>query len=317
MTGAPLPLGADAVVRFEETDERDRPGPRERVLIERPAKGGENVREAGEDVRAGTVVLTAGTQLRPVDLGLLAALDRATVAVHSRPRVGVLSTGNEVVMPGEPARPGQIRDSNGTTLAAMVLEAGGLPVPLGVARDDVAAVRDKLAAARGVDLLLTSGGVSHGEFDVVKEVLAAEGQIDLWQVRIKPGKPMAFGAVGGVPLLGLPGNPVAAYVAFLQFARPAIRKLLGLPASRLPTLHACLTCEHENRGRRRHFVRGIVRPANGSFVVEPTRQQGSGVLSSVAQANCLIVIPEEWDHAPAGAEVEVELLTPFPFDSAI
>lgn len=308
MTGAPMPEGADAVVRFEETDERSRPGLRAVVRIERAVVPGENVRDAGEDIRAGQVVLGRGRQLRAVDLGLLAALNYRQVTVHRRPRVGILSTGNEVRSPGDAGAAGTIRDSNSYTLAGLVQEAGGEPLLLGVARDEIDAIRRRLQAAVGVDLLLTSGGVSLGDYDLVKDVLAAEGRVDLWQVRIKPGKPMAFGHIGAAPLLGLPGNPVAAAVAFLQFARPAIKRMLGLPATRLPVLRARLSREHENRGRRRHFVRGIVRREGAEYLAEPAGAQGSGVLTSMAEANCLIVLPETWDYAPAGAEVEVELL---------
>lgn len=308
MTGAALPAGADAVVRFEETDERERGPGRDTVSIRRAIRPWENVREAGEDVPAGTVVVPRGTILRPADIGLLASVNRSLVQVHRRPRVGILSTGDEVIDLGPELRPGQIRNSNSYTLAAMVKQYGGEPILLGVARDAVDDLRQRLRAARGADMLITSGGVSIGDYDVVKDVLRAEGEIALWQVRIKPGKPMAFGRIGHIPLLGLPGNPVAAVVAFLQFGRPALLKMLGRSSWEIPTLRARLATPHENRGRRRHFVRGVIERLEDGYVARPVGGQGSGVLTSVARANCLIVLPETWDHAEAGAEVEVQLL---------
>lgn len=308
MTGAPLPAGADTVVRFEETDEFDAGPRRSQVAVRRAVRPWENVREAGEDVRAGSVVLPRGTVLRPAAVGILASLNRATVRVHRRPRVGILSTGDEVVDLGPELRPGQIRNSNSYTLAALVRESGGEPVLLGVARDRTEEIRVKLRLAQDVDLLITSGGVSIGDFDLVKQVLQAEGEVSLWQVRIKPGKPMAFGRVGEVPLLGLPGNPVAAFVAFVQFGRPALRTMLGHRDLGLPTVRARLLEGHENRGRRRHFVRGIVERRGEEWVAWPCGLQGSGVLTSVTAANCLIVLPETWDAASPGDQVEVQLL---------
>lgn len=307
-TGAALPEGADAVIRFEETGEREGGAGQRAIDLSRAVRTGENVRYPGEDVAAGTKVLAGGTLLRPATIGLLASLNRASVTVHRRPRVGVLSTGDELVDVGPALGPGKIRNSNSYTLAALVRQTGGEPVMLGVARDSIDDIRAKLLAAHGVDLLVTSGGVSIGDYDVVKDVLQAEGDIDLWQVRIKPGKPMAFGRIGSVPLLGLPGNPVAAVVAFIQFGRPAMFKLLGRDDWSLPTLRARLLTAHENAGRRRHFVRGVVERGPNGYVVRQAGAQGSGMLTSLARANCLIVLPETWDHAEAGAEVDVQLL---------
>lgn len=314
MTGAVLPEGADAVVRFEETNEWD-PGTvsgpsrgRAEIRVFRPAKPGENVRLAGEDVAAGQEVLPAGTVLRPACIGLLASLNQRWVTVHRKPRVAILATGNEVVDLGPELLPGQIRNSNNYTLAALVKQCGGEPILLGVVRDDPDEIRSRLRSARGADLILTSGGVSIGDYDLVKHVLQAEGRVELWQVRIKPGKPMAFGWIGGVPMLGLPGNPVAAYVAFLQFGRPAILKMLGYHDWALPTVRARLLAPCENRGQRRHFVRVRLERQGDEYVARPVGEQGSGILSSVAQANGLAVIPEQWNEAPAGAIVDVQLL---------
>lgn len=312
MTGAVLPEGADTVVRFEETSEFDSGSPiREGVdglsmveIVKAPRQG-DNVREAGEDIASQSEVLHAGTLLGAAELGVLASVNRSRVRAVRRPLVGILATGDEVVDPGDPLRPGQIRNSNNYTVAGLVREAGGVPCMLGIASDSTAALRSKLENVSRFDLLITSGGVSLGDYDVVKDVLQAEGSIELWQVRIKPGKPMAFGHIGGVPLIGLPGNPVAAYVAFLQFGKPAIHRLRGMAETPVATRRARLLCEHENRGHRRHFVRAMYYERSGELVVEPVAVQGSGVLSSVTGANCLFVIPEDLSHAPAGTTVDV------------
>jgi molybdopterin molybdotransferase len=266
MTGAPVPTGADAVVRFEETDEATgavRHGPGDTVAIMTAARPGENVRPIGEDVAAGATVLMAGTRVRPAEIGVLATLNRTQATVHRRPRVGILATGDEVVDAGEPLGPGQIRNSNAPLLAALVTRCGGEVVPLGTARDSEDDLRRRLAQADGLDLLLTTGGVSVGDYDLVKQVLQAEGRIDLWEVRIKPGKPLAFGCLGRTPVLGLPGNPVAAAVAFEQFARPVIRKMPAIARSRSPPFWrgcqvgsrtgavAAITCAWRSRPPRR------------------------------------------------------------------
>ena len=315
MTGAPMPAGADAVVRFEETNERGahlRPGAaaaRPWVAVLRPAKPWDNARPAGEDVRAGEATIRAGTRLRPAEIGLLAALGRDEALVHRRPRVAILSTGDEVIGDGGTLAPGQIRDSNGAMLAAMTLRAGGVPTRLGVARDAVADLTERLEAARACDLILTSGGVSLGDYDLVKDVLRTAGQIDIWQVRMKPGKPLAFGHVGGTPLLGLPGNPVAAAVSFEVFGRAAIRRMLGRRDLAPPVVEATLTERVDNRGYRRHYVRALVeRGAEGTLTVRPAGQQGAGVLSSLARANGLMIVSETVVAAEVGDRLPVWML---------
>lgn len=316
MTGAVLPDGADAVVRFELTDELDSSesagtsGAKrgEHVHVFAAARPMENVREAGEDIKSGAVALAQGSVIRAGEIGVLASLNRSTVLVYRRPRVAILSTGDEVVDLGPDLQPGQIRNSNSYTLAALVRQFGGDPILLGVAQDQVDDINHRLQQARGADLLLTSGGVSVGDYDMVKEVLQAGGVIELWQVRIKPGKPLAFGCIGDVPLLGLPGNPVAALVAFLQFARPALLKMRGFENLAMPRVKATLLDDHENRGRRRHFVRGVLEMRDGIWVVRPSGGHGSGILSSVTRSNCFIVLPEDLDRAEAGMIVDVELI---------
>jgi molybdopterin molybdotransferase len=311
MTGAPLPTGADAVVRFEETDEAERLGPRTReVEIRRAARPDEYVRLPGEDVRAGAIVLRAGARLRPPEIGLLAALGRAQVTVHRRPKVGVIATGDELCPLGETPRPSQIPDSNGPMIAAYVAACGGEPVPLGIARDEPDDLRARLAAAGDVDLLLTTGGVSVGDFDIVKDVLREDGRIELWRVRLKPGKPLAFGRIGGRPLLGLPGNPVAAAVAFVLFAQPAILRLLGRARTDLdlPTVEARLLDRIENRGGRRHYARVRVRPGAAGWEARLAGPPGAGAISSLAAANGLLVIPEETAVAEPGEVYPVLML---------
>lgn len=314
MTGAPLPPGADTVVRFEETDEpargiapaRGRGGAE--VAIGAAQGAWVNVREAGEDVRRGQVVLRTGAILRPAEIGVLASLGRERAAVHRAPTVAIVSTGDEIVEPGQPLGPGQIRNSNSATLAALVRRYGGLPRPLGVARDTVAELTAALAAARDADLILSSGGVSVGDYDMVKDVLRAEGEIAIWQVRMKPGKPLAYGRLGGTPFLGLPGNPVAAFVSFELFARPLILRLLGHGTVEKPTIRARLTEPVENRGGRRHFVRAIVTAGPGGPRVRPSGEQGSGVLTALTRANGLLIVPDDVEYLPADSLADVAML---------
>ncbi|HEY7033001.1 MAG TPA: gephyrin-like molybdotransferase Glp [Thermomicrobiales bacterium] len=314
MTGAPVPDGADAVVRFEETDEGDRATAPDRragdtVAVRRTARPGENVRPAGEDVAAGDRVLAAGTAVRPAEIGVLAALGRDWVAVHRRPRVAILATGDEIVDAGSELGPGQIRNSNSPLVAALVRRCGGDPILLGVARDTTAELRAKLAEAKQADLIVTSGGVSRGDYDVVKDVLQTAGRVDVWQVRIRPGKPLAFGRIGGVPLIGLPGNPVAAAVAFEQFARPALRKLLGHRNLGIPIVQARLLDRIDNPGGRRHFVRVRVEAdAPGGYVARVAGSQGAGVLTSLLLANGLLVVPEDLAVAEPGTVLPVQML---------
>ncbi len=321
MTGAPMPPGADAVVRFEETSEalpaEHRP-PDGQIAILRPVRPGDNVREAGEDVPAGRTVLRHGHRLRAAEVGMLAALGRSRVMCVRLPRVGVLATGDELVGPEEPLAPGKIRNSNEYTNVALVRLAGGLPVPLGIARDTVEDLSAKLKRALEleVDLLITSAGVSVGDYDVVKHVLAARGEVHFWQVAIKPGKPLAFGTLEAeghsVPLLGLPGNPVAAFVAFEVFARPAIRKMAGLRPLFRRRFRVRLREDVTNSGRR-HYMRARVWRDETTGELHATtrgsdvRVQGSGILSSLVWANAFVIVPEQVTFIPAGETVDVEL----------
>jgi molybdopterin molybdotransferase len=315
MTGAPVPPGSDAVVPFELTSE-GKGGEGQtagQVAIYEPVQAGDNVREAGEDIRKGQAVLSAGHVLRPPDIGILAAMGFPQVRVVRRPRVAILATGDELVDVDESITPGKIRNSNEYTSIALVKRYGGVPVPLGIARDTKEDLTAKIreGMAQNVHLFLTSAGVSIGDFDMVKNVLAAEGEMHFWQVAIKPGKPLAFGSVGEVPLLGLPGNPVAAMVAFEVFARPAILKLGGHTNWKKPSVRAILDEDVHNSGRR-HFMRAQVRrEADGYHVTtrgSGVHVQGSGILSSLVWANGLVVLPEEITFLEAGSTIDVWML---------
>ncbi len=317
MTGAPIPLGADAVVRVEDTAAEE-----EWVDILAEAPVGQYIRPAGEDVRQGELVLQQGTVVRPQEIGMLATLGCKEVPVIRRPRVAILATGDEILEIDAPLAPGKIRNANSYSNAAQVVRCGGIPVVLGTARDQVEELTEKIRAglAQGVDLFLTSGGVSVGDFDIVKEVLAAEGEINFWRVRMKPGKPLAFGRIrlpprwGGmgegrpVPVLGLPGNPVSVMVSFEMFARPAILKMLGVTEWERPTVEATLMDAIPHKDERRHYLRVRLEYQDGAYQAYLTGEQGSGILSSMVKANALAIIPEECTHAPAGARVWVMLL---------
>ena len=305
MTGAPIPPGADAVVEFEDTEQD-----REWVSIFKGVSAGKNVRQAGEDVKKGQLILPRGTEIRPQEVGMLAALGHKEALVHRRPRVAILATGDEVIEIDAPWQPGKIRNANSYSNAAQVAHYGGVPVLLGIARDDVAELTDRIRAGleQAVDLFLTSGGVSIGDFDVVKTVLAAEGEMGFWRVRMKPGKPLAFGHIQGVPLLGLPGNPVSAMVSFELFARPAILKMLGKTHLEKPTVEATLLDEVKRKDNRRHYLRVVLEERNGEYFARLTGDQGSGILLSMVRAQGLAIIPEDTNHLPAGERVSVIML---------
>ena len=327
MTGAPVPEGADAIVPFEETDEEEQGGrwedaPRDAVRIDVAAKPGANVRPAGEDVPAGELVLPRGAVLGPAQIGVLASLGLAAAEVIRRPRVAVLSTGDELLRAGEPLTPGKIFDANAFSLAAAVRDAGGEPRILDTAADTVEAltarVREGLADA---DLLVTSAGVSRGDFDVVKDVLAREGEVGFWTVRMRPGKPLAFGTftVGEepnqrvVPHLGLPGNPVSAMMTFELFGRPAIFTMLGKPrAWERPRVRAVAAERITRPDPRRFYARVIVERHDGRPYARLTGPQGSGVLTSMALANGIVVVPEDVEAFEPGDECEVMLLGRVP-----
>ena len=316
MTGAPVPQGSDTVVPFEDTDEveRERQGlglDRININVELPL--GANVRPAGEDVKQGALVLEKGTVVRPAEVGVLASLGKDTVRVVRRPVVAVLSTGNELLSPGAPHEPGKIYDSNNYSVASSIIKYGGIPKALGIARDNLDDLHDKIAQGTDSDLLITSAGVSKGDYDIVKDVLSHRGEINFWSVRMRPAKPLAFGLIEGsggrkVPHLGLPGNPVSAMVAFEEFARPAILKMLGRTRFAKPTVEAVLEGPIHNYDERRVFARVEVTNRDGSFYANPTGPQGSNILTSMSKANGLAICPEDVPQMKAGERVKVKML---------
>jgi molybdopterin molybdotransferase len=268
---------------------------------------GANVRLRGEDVSAGTVVIEAGRVLRPQELGLLASLGLPQVLVRRRPRVAVLSTGDEVAEPGHPRRPGQIYDSNRFMLHGAIEQAGGAVVDLGIVPDDRAPLRETLlAASRAADVVISSGGVSVGAHDLVKQVLGEVGAIDFWQVAMQPGRPLAAGRIGDAHFFGLPGNPVASMLTFALFVRPLLFKLAGRRRLFPVGFHARATEALPKKRGRREFKRGVLTYRDGAFEVRTTGPQGSGIVSSMVAGNCLIVIEEERGDVPAGESVWVE-----------
>jgi molybdopterin molybdotransferase len=300
-TGAPLPDGADAIVIQEDTE---RSG--DTVEIREGAPQGRYVRRAGLDFAEGEVLLRAPRRLTPRDIGLAAAMNRPWLFVHRRPRVAILSTGDEIVMPGDPVGPHQIVSSNALALSAFVTASGGVPVLVGNAPDDPEALRHVAAAARGVDLFVTTGGVSVGEHDLVRDVLSEDGlAIDFWEIAMRPGKPLMFGRRGAALVFGLPGNPVSALVTAALFALPVLRGVAGHADPIGPRLALPLAAPLPPNGPRRHFRRARLEPAPSGTQVMPIMETDSAHLLSLALADALIVQPEDDPGLPAGAVVEV------------
>jgi molybdopterin molybdotransferase len=321
MTGAPIPRGADAVVPFEETDE---PAGRNfgtfakgrtEVGVYKAADAGANLRYAGEDVARGSLVMRAGTELNAAQIGVLASLGKADVTVYRRPIVAVISTGDELLDLGQTHTEGKIYDSNSYSVAALIQEAGGIAKPMGIARDTVEALTARVnEALADADLLVTTAGVSRGDYDVVKDVLEREGEVGFWTVRMRPGKPLAFGTFpsprGRIPHLGLPGNPVSSMVAFELFGRPAVYKLAGRQGWERPTLRVTVEDRLENTDGRRFLARAIVSQREGRYVASLTGPQGSGILTSMALANALVVCPEDVATVEPGEEADAIMLGP-------
>ena len=323
MTGAPVPAGADTIVPFEETDEPFERPPQgthrvqaTTVRIFKEARVGANIRRAAEDVSAGEAVVQRGTVLRASEIGVIASLGRAFVRVIKRPVVAVLSTGDELLAPGEPRSGARIYDANAHSVASLVQRYGGIPRLLGIARDTVEALTARIREGLDADMLVTSAGVSRGDYDVVKEVLAREGEIDFWTVAMKPGKPLAFGCFypegdGGrrVPHLGLPGNPVSSMVAFELFGRPAMMKMMGKRDWRRPLVRAIAVDRIVNHDDPRVFLaRCFVTEREGRYYASLTGSQGSGILTSMMRANALTIIPVDVDVVEPGEEIQVLML---------
>lgn len=317
MTGAVIPRGADAVARFEITDAAERKDASREIAILSEVKVGDDLRCAGEDIAKGTPVLGRGTVIRPADVGVLASLGRAQVSVIRRPRVAILVTGDELVDINKPLPMGKIYDSNTYSLAALVRRYGGIPQILGLASDNEDLLRTKFKSGLDADMLISTGGVSVGDFDVVKDVLAREGELVFWKVRMRPGQPLTFGRIRGrskagvareIVHLGLPGNPVSAMVTFEVFARPAMLKMMGRENLAKPMVEAVMEEPIANDGGVRIFARAVVTKRSGQYFARLTGPQGSGIMTSMSRANGLAVVAEDRLRVERGETVPVMML---------
>jgi molybdopterin molybdotransferase len=304
MTGAPIPSGANAVLMQEDTQKDSNA-----ILCLDKADVDENIRMAGEDVKIGEEVIKKGTTLSPAHIGMMAVVGRSQIAVGQRPIVSILSTGDEILELDETPEGPQIFNSNGHMLAAQIKSAGGIPVYLGIAKDTEKDLMEKFESALKADVVVSSGGVSVGDYDLVKSSLQKMGQDMLfWKVAMKPGKPLAFGRIGDTPIFGLPGNPVSSFVSFEQFVRPSLRKTMGCSDLSHKTVQAKLTRTIHKKPGRLHFLSSIVSWADGEYTVTPAGEQGSGILKSAANANGLLIFPLEAEEIKQGQEVAVQLL---------
>jgi molybdopterin molybdotransferase len=306
MTGAAVPEGADAVIQVELTKQADEHGTLVDIMAE--VAPGNNIRPAGEDIRSGQTVLTRGTEIGPWEIGILAMVGCAQVPVIRQARVAILGTGDEIVDVDQELQPGQIRNSNSYLLEAAVRRAGAEPIRLGVARDTIESLREKFAQAVNSDLIITSGGVSVGNFDLVKNILAEQGEIEFWRVNMRPGKPVAFGQIDGIPMIGLPGNPVSTAVTFELFAQPVIRKMQGHQRLVKPQVEVIVKDGVEGRASRRHYVRAHVEWSQGRFIAHTTGNQGSHIMTSLRNANALLIIPGNSAAIPPGGTTKAMML---------
>jgi molybdopterin molybdotransferase len=305
-TGAPVPAGADCIVIQEDTEREG-----DIVEVREGAPKGHYVRPAGLDFREGETGLKAGRRLSPSDIGFAAAMNRPWLLVHRRPRVAILPTGDEVVMPGDPVGPHQIVSSNGIALAALVTSCGGVPVHLAIAPDDNNALQRIAAGAAGADLLLTTGGASVGDHDLVRSALGTDGlALDFWSVAMRPGKPLMVGRYRDTPMIGLPGNPVSTLVCGLLFAKPAMARMSGITDVFELPIRARLTIPLDENDRRQDYLRStLTRAADGTLEAAPFRKQDSSMISLLARADCLVIRKPHAAPAKAGDWVEIVPLT--------
>jgi len=306
MTGAPVPAGADSVIQVELT--RNAGPASDWVEILHEIEPGNNIRPAGDDMRRGQTIITRGAEIGPWEIGILATLGVAHVPVIRRARVAILGTGDEVVDIDQALQPGKIRNSNSYLLEAAVRSTGAEAHRLGIARDTAESLREMFAQAKDYDLIVTSGGVSVGDFDLVKDIMAEQGQINFWRINMRPGKPVAFGHIGGVPLLGLPGNPVSSAVTFELFGRPVLRKLQGHSKLFKPQAEVVLSDSVQDKAMRRHYVRAWVEWEDGHLVARTTGNQGSHVMTSLLHANALVIVPEGGVEIHAGDKAQAIML---------
>lgn len=306
MTGAPIPKGADAVIPVENTVEDVE---REYIAVNMELHKHDNIRFTGEDIKTGQMVLKKGTRVSSADIGMLSALNISNISVFKKPTVAIISTGDEVVEIGDEIHFGQIRNSNAYTLQAEVEKYNGIPVYMGIARDSIAMTREKLSMALEYDIVITSGGVSRGKYDFVKEVLTSLGvKLVYDSIKMKPGKPMIFGKRDRTLVFGLPGNPVSTMISFIEFVRPALLAMSGASKLRKPELNAIIDSEIRKKPGRMEFIRGIYSIKNGVPHVVSTGSQGSGILRSMSIANCLIVMSEESSGCKAGDTGTIQLI---------
>ena len=303
MTGAPVPDGADTVVPVEDTEMRG-----SGVAFLEEAELGQHIRRRGEEVPSGTIVVPQGSRLRPAEIGMAATVGRAEVLAYPKPRVAIVSTGDELVEPGTMIQRGHIYNSNAYALAAQVEEAGGLVTHRLHARDTPEALRAAFDQCAGADVLITSGGVSVGDFDYVKAVFAERGTVDFWRVAIRPGKPLAFGQWNSTLFFGLPGNPVSSMVTFELFVRPTLRKMAGHSALTRPEVKVRLAEEVSHTSGRRSYQRAIVTREGGGYLARTTGAQGSGMLRSMVLADALLILPSDTAVFPIGTELSALLL---------
>jgi molybdopterin molybdotransferase len=305
MTGAPIPKGADTVLKVEDTEPTS-----DSVRVFKPEQKGANIRPQGEDVRKGECIIAKGTQIRPGEAGMLAILAKSFVFVNQRPRVAILSTGDELADLDERFSEEKIINSNSYGIAAAVQDAGGIPFLLGIARDTPAALKEKISHGLTADILVLSGGVSMGDYDFTKAVFRDLGaEMNFWKLAIRPGQPLAFGKIQGKLAFGLPGNPVSSMVTFEQLVRPAMLKMSGHRSYGRPLVQAVFQERFTKRTDRRHFLRGVLTQEDGIFKVRTTGDQGSGILTSMVKANCLIDVPVEVERLNPGDLVTVQLLS--------
>lgn len=304
MTGAPIPAGADTVLPVEETQKENG-----FVLIFKAVVLGENIRKSGEDVKKGDRVIFKGDTIRPAEVGMLASVGRSFIAVYQRPVVAILCTGDELVDVDGDLDEVKIISSNSYALTAQVKDCGAIPIQLGIARDRREEIEEKLRQGVRADVLLTSAGISVGDYDFVKDVMKNLGmEMVFWKVAMRPGQPLAFGKIGGKPVFGLPGNPVSSMISFEQFVRPSLLKMMGYHQLFRPVVEATLKEEIRKTAGRRYFIRGAVSIEKNEYFVTTTGEQGSGILRSMVRANGLIVIPEGQEMVRAGEKVNVQLL---------
>jgi molybdopterin molybdotransferase len=298
------------VVPFEDTDEEEQEKVKpSRITIKGKVEKGENIRRRGEDIQKGVLVLPKGTLIYPPEIGVLACLGLSRAPVVRRPVVSIIATGDELAEAGQPLSPGKIYDANTYTVAAQVRCYGGIPRILGIGTDLPSSLNQKIdEGIKDSDLLITSGGVSVGDYDIVKDILARRGKVEFWTVRMKPGKPLAFGLMQGVPHLGLPGNPVSSMIVSELFVRPAIFKLMGKDIFPRPVIQAVMEGDILNTDNRRIFARVVLRKSDGQYHAHLTGPQGSGILTSMVHADALAIIPENVDRVKKGDMVWVQLL---------